>query len=107
MAQSKGLYKLVDAEFVLVGDEKLKRAHITHIAESADKSKIVVGTFQSGFGLLQENKVDWFDPERGVPTKSALYIQPIKAAMLVANTDGIYILPEADLETNARNYRRT
>lgn len=101
VGSEQGLYKLVDAEFVLVGDEQLKRAHITYIAESADKAKIVVGTFQSGFALLQENKVDWFDPERGVPTKSALYIQPIKAALLVANTDGIYILPEADLETNA------
>lgn len=101
VGSEQGLYQRVNDKFVLVGDEQLKRAHITYIGEAADKSHLIVGTFQNGFAFLKNDKVDWYDPARGVPAKSALFINPIKAATLVANTDGIYVLPEADFESKA------
>jgi len=95
----QGLYKKTENRFELVGDEQLKRSHVTFIGESSDRQNLVVGTFQSGFAYLHNNEVNWFDATRGVPAKSALYIQPIKSALLVANLDGIYVLPEGDVQS--------
>ncbi len=99
VGSEQGLYRRNGNQFELVGDEQMKRSHITYIGETVDKSALIIGTFQSGFAFLKENTVNWFDPARGVPSKSALFVHSIKGATLVANTDGIYILPESDLKS--------
>lgn len=96
VGSEQGLYKLVGQQLELVGDEQLKRSHITFIGETADKKAILVGTFQSGFAVIRNGQLVWFDTAKGVPAKNALYIEPVKNSLLVSTTDGIYILADLD-----------
>lgn len=93
----RGLYKKTADHFEIVGDEQLKLSHITYIGETSDQSKLIVGTFQSGFAFLKDEQLTWFSPEQGIPAKTALHVQDIDKALVVSSTDGIYLLPEPNL----------
>ncbi len=92
-----GLFLRDNDKFVSVGDDLLKRSHITFIGESIDSKSLLVGTFQNGFATLANERIRWFSHEQGNPVKSVLFMAVVNNAYLISSSDGVYAFPADEL----------